>query len=68
MARPTLRDPPRVSRVTHMRRRVVLTLFADQAVVTVVRVVRVPQPSMGVLELEELVTMLSGVPCAVVDG
>ena len=44
------------------------TLFADETVVAVVRVVRVSQTSMRVLKLEELMTVFTRVPCTVQGG
>lgn len=44
------------------------TLFADETVIAVVRVVGITQTSVRVLELEELVAMLARVSCAKKKG
>ena len=41
------------------------TFFPNQTIVPVVRVVRIPQPSVRVLKLEELVAVLARVACTV---
>ena len=41
------------------------TLFADETVIAVVGVICVAETSMGVFELQELVAVLSRVPCAI---
>ena len=42
----------------------VRTLFADQTVIAVVRVVRIAQATVRVLKLQELVTVLARMACA----
>jgi hypothetical protein len=44
------------------------TFFADETVVTVVRVVGIAQTPVRVLELEELVAVLARVSCAEKEG
>lgn len=72
----TTRGPTHTIRIRHQsvsfgelmlatpKENAMLTLFADQTIVPVVRVVRIPQTSVGVLKLQELVPVLARMSCA----
>ena len=61
-----IRHPtPTVQTQGKKRYKTVLTLFADQAVVPIVGVVRIAQPPVRVLKLQKLVAVLSRVSCAI---